>query len=807
MDQRFPYSPQELAKVKVVQARRRGLGRRRTASAPGACSLTEGCPSGTCCSAFGFCGSTDAYCGNGNCAAECWQGVTPVAFAGGSTSTPPTAPSSVSPPSPSLTPPLGSCSATYDGCAFGQCCSVYGYCGNTTDYCGSGACAALCPTDVIPSAFIASPPPPASPPAVGSCSATFNGCSSGQCCSAYGYCGNTTDYCGSGSCAALCPSGVVETAFIASPPPPATPPRIASPPPALGSCSATLNGCSQGQCCSVYGYCGNTTGYCGSGSCAASCPTGVAPTAFVASPPPPTNAPPPPVRSPASVSSVPSPPLGPVTVDGSCYSNICRSGSCCSIYAYCGATSAYCGQGNCSRACSAGVSAVAFDPTVNPPPPPSPPLVYSPPPPPPPPLSPSSSALSGAVIGIIIAAVVAALLALIVACCCLRKRKRKGNYEQAPTGLSTVDGTPPSTVAARISSFNPEERCKYYTLASLREATDNFSERAMIGKGGFAIVYKGALGPNSTPCAVKRSTQARDRKAFEDEVTLIRTLNHRNLVQLLGWCTEGGEQILIYELVVNGSLFKWIHGEGAKLPPLSFEQRVLIAEGSGHALVYLHEDSREPLVHRDIKSLNILLTETLQAKVADFGEARLLPTGEEEGISSKAGQEEKGIVGSFGYVDPEYFATRRVNPKVDVYSFGVVLLELLTGKAPRFNSDEGPKTSLASWAVPYIMENKIDEIVDPRLGDQYSEEAIEAFARLAASCLQREGVRRPTMRRAVTELGAILQQLPGYALQDGKGVGESSRPLGLPSGHFDASTFSSNTGPLTTTVLFDFQER
>ncbi|CAI7743319.1 unnamed protein product [Closterium sp. NIES-54] len=251
---------------------------------------------------------------------------------------------------------------------------------------------------------------------------------------------------------------------------------------------------------------------------------------------------------------------------------------------------------------------------------------------------------------------------------------------------------------------SPSDAPRRFTFAQLRSATDGFSQANKIGEGAFGTVYRSLAIPDAD---LRRATSASRRGkdaaasgkgvedeqrieelwavkrakrgsmgpggAFEREVRTIWRLNHRSLVSLIGWCAEQGEQLLVYEFVPNGNLYEALHD--LSRPPLSFFQRVHIALGIARALHYIHEQARDRMLHRDVKSLNILLTAELQPKLSDFGLSRMLEGGEASFFTH-------GLSGTRGYLDPEFITTHRASTKTDVYSFGVVLLELLTGQRP-----------------------------------------------------------------------------------------------------------------------------
>ncbi|RYQ89776.1 hypothetical protein Ahy_B09g096244 isoform E [Arachis hypogaea] len=215
----------------------------------------------------------------------------------------------------------------------------------------------------------------------------------------------------------------------------------------------------------------------------------------------------------------------------------------------------------------------------------------------------------------------------------------------------------------------------WFTLRDLELATNRFSKENVLGEGGYGVVYRGQL-INGTSVAVKRilNNIGQAEKEFRVEVEAIGHVRHKNLVRLLGYCIEGTHRILVYEYVNNGNLEQWLHGAMRHHGYLTWEARIKILLGTAKALAYLHEAIEPKVVHRDIKSSNILIDDDFNAKVSDFGLAKLLGAGKSH-VTTR-------VMGTFGYVAPEYANTGLLNEKSDVYSFGVVLLEAITGRDP-----------------------------------------------------------------------------------------------------------------------------
>ncbi|XP_073019769.1 probable serine/threonine-protein kinase At1g01540 isoform X2 [Primulina eburnea] len=215
----------------------------------------------------------------------------------------------------------------------------------------------------------------------------------------------------------------------------------------------------------------------------------------------------------------------------------------------------------------------------------------------------------------------------------------------------------------------------WYTLRELEESTDGFADENVIGEGGYGIVYSGVL-EDGTRVAVKNllNNRGQAEREFKVEVEVIGRVRHKNLVRLLGYCAEGAHRMLVYEYIDNGNLEQWVHGDVGKYSPLTWDIRMNIMLGTAKGLTYLHEGLEPKVVHRDIKSGNILLDKQWNARVSDFGLAKLIGS-ERSHVSTR-------VMGTFGYVAPEYASTGVLNERSDVYSFGVLLIEVMTGRSP-----------------------------------------------------------------------------------------------------------------------------
>ncbi|KAL8122837.1 hypothetical protein AgCh_011005 [Apium graveolens] len=324
------------------------------------------------------------------------------------------------------------------------------------------------------------------------------------------------------------------------------------------------------------------------------------------------------------------------------------------------------------------------------------------------------------------------------------------------SGIATsMTGSGPSSISpsynSTIAPYNGT--AKTFNLSDMERATDNFAASRILGEGGFGLVYGGVL-EDGTEVAVKvlkRDDQQGDRE-FLAEVEMLSRLHHRNLVTLIGICTEEHARCLIYELIPNGSVESHLHGVDKEDAPLDWGARLKIALGAARGLAYLHEDSSPRIIHRDFKSSNILLEYDFTPKVSDFGLARSALDEENRHISTR-------VMGTFGYVAPEYAMTGHLLVKSDVYSYGVVLLELLTGRKPVDMSQPPGQENLVTWSRPLLTsEEGLELIVDKSLGANISFDSISKVAAIASMCVQPEVSHRPFMGEVVQALKLVLNE-------------------------------------------------
>ncbi|KAL8093074.1 wall-associated receptor kinase 2-like [Apium graveolens] len=289
---------------------------------------------------------------------------------------------------------------------------------------------------------------------------------------------------------------------------------------------------------------------------------------------------------------------------------------------------------------------------------------------------------------------------------------------------------------------------KHFTYEELKKATNNYAADRIVGQGGYGIVYKGVL-PDQRIVAVKRSkvldTSQIDQ--FINEVVILAQINHRNVVKLLGCCLECEVPLLVYEFISNGTLHHHVHSVDGGLSWLSLDNRLRIASESSGALAYLHSAASMPILHRDVKLANILLDDNCVAKISDFGGSRLVPMDQTKVVTL--------VQGTLGYLDPEYFHTGELTDKSDVYSFGVVLAELLTGRKPICMENSLEEKKLATYFITSLKENRLFEVLDPRVVREGAIDQLEKAARLVMRCLKLNGEERPTMKVVMMEIESL----------------------------------------------------
>ncbi|KAF5443957.1 hypothetical protein F2P56_036470 [Juglans regia] len=288
---------------------------------------------------------------------------------------------------------------------------------------------------------------------------------------------------------------------------------------------------------------------------------------------------------------------------------------------------------------------------------------------------------------------------------------------------------------------------RWYSLNELEIATRGFAVENVIGEGGYGIVYRGVLQDGSV-VAVKNllNNKGQAEKEFKVEVEAIGKVRHKNLVGLIGYCAEGAQRMLVYEYIDNGNLEQWLHGDVGPVSPLTWDIRMRIAIETAKGLAYLHEGLEPKVVHRDVKSSNILLDKKWKPKVSDFGLAKLLGSG--------ASYVTTRVMGTFGYVSPEYASTGMLNEGSDVYSFGVLLMEIITGRSPIDYSRSAGEMNLVDWFKGMVASRRGEELLDPLIEVHPPPRALKRALLVCLRCIDLDINKRPKMGQIVHMLEA-----------------------------------------------------
>ncbi|KAF8400790.1 hypothetical protein HHK36_014092 [Tetracentron sinense] len=469
--------------------------------------------------------------------------------------------------------------------------------------------------------------------------------------------------------------------------------------------------------------------------------------------------------------------------------------------------------------------------------PPSPVIEKSPPIPPIPPNRPKPPNMSvGVVIGIVIGGVLVLVMFSVFFIFCKKRRRRDSDYygpppqgpkdgsyaglpqhwqQNAPPAM-LPEPSPPPAVALRplqspvrvsttpLMSSSGGSGSNYtgsenplpppspgmslgfskstFTYEELAMATDGFSNANLLGQGGFGYVHRGIL-PNGKEVAVKqlKAGSGQGEREFQAEVEIISRVHHKHLVSLVGYCITGAQRMLVYEFVANNTLEFHLHGKGR--PVMDWVTRLRIALGSAKGLAYLHEDCHPKIIHRDIKAANILLDFNFEAKVADFGLAKIASDTNTH-VSTR-------VMGTFGYLAPEYASSGKLTDKSDVFSYGVMLLELVTGRRPVNTTQSYMDDSLVDWARPLLTraleDGNFDTLVDTRLQKDYNPNEMAHMAVCAASCVRHSAWRRPKMSQIVRALEGDVSLTD---LDEGIRPGHSTVYSSYESSDYDTSQYN-----------------
>ncbi|XP_050262114.1 receptor-like protein kinase FERONIA [Quercus robur] len=289
----------------------------------------------------------------------------------------------------------------------------------------------------------------------------------------------------------------------------------------------------------------------------------------------------------------------------------------------------------------------------------------------------------------------------------------------------------------------PEEPCRHFSLNEIRTATNNFHKELIIGQGGFGNVYKGLLDEGTLTVAIKRLNpdSQQGTREFKTEIKMLSQLRHVHLVSLIGYCIDEGEMILVYDYMRNGTLSARLFDTNND--PLTWKQRLEICLGAARGLHYLHTGMKNPIIHRDVKTTNILLDEKWVPKVSDFGLSKM-------GLNNTAVS--TLVKGTWGYLDPDYARRQQLTDKSDVYSFGVVMFEVLCGRKALNTKLEHEQWHLANWARKCIEKGTIDQIIDPYLKGKIAPECFKVYVEVAESCVRDQGIQRPKMNDVMEKL-------------------------------------------------------
>ncbi|XP_077231009.1 putative serine/threonine-protein kinase PBL21 isoform X2 [Tasmannia lanceolata] len=327
-----------------------------------------------------------------------------------------------------------------------------------------------------------------------------------------------------------------------------------------------------------------------------------------------------------------------------------------------------------------------------------------------------------------------------------RKRKRR-KIVHSGKGKTAFDSNGKNSEVHKCSAA-----CSF-TFRELAIATRNFRAADLIGEGGFGRVYKGILDTGQI-VAIKQLNRdgLQGNQEFVVEVLMLSLLHHANLVNLIGYCADGDQRLLVYEYMPMGSLENHLFGMQPDREPLGWNTRMKIAVGAARGLEYLHVEANPPVIYRDLKSANILLDNDFNPKLSDFGLAKLAPVGDKTHVSTR-------VMGTYGYCAPEYAMSGKLTLKSDIYSFGVVLLELISGRKAIDNSKLAGEQNLVTWSRPFFRDRrKFVHIADPLLQGRYPVRCFHHAIAITAMCLQEQPNFRPLIGDVVVALEYLVSQ-------------------------------------------------
>ncbi|KAI3694142.1 hypothetical protein L1987_77103 [Smallanthus sonchifolius] len=326
------------------------------------------------------------------------------------------------------------------------------------------------------------------------------------------------------------------------------------------------------------------------------------------------------------------------------------------------------------------------------------------------------------------------------------------NISRLPSGADRVKSRNNVSLRKESSDGSQSQIAAHtFTFRELAAATSNFSPDCFLGEGGFGHVYRGRLQSSGQIVAVKQLDRngLQGNREFLVEVLMLSLLHHPNLVNLIGYCADGDQRLLVYEFMPLGSLEDHLHDLPPDREALDWNTRMKIAAGAARGLEFLHDKANPPVIYRDFKSSNILLGEGFHPKLSDFGLAKLGPTGDKSHVSTR-------VMGTYGYCAPEYAMTGQLTVKSDVYSFGVVFLELITGRKAIDSTAPQGQQNLVTWARPLFNDRrKFATLADPRLEGHYPMRGLYQALAVASMCIQEQAAARPLIGDVVTALSYL----------------------------------------------------
>ncbi|KAL5978482.1 putative serine/threonine-protein kinase pbl23 [Asimina triloba] len=359
---------------------------------------------------------------------------------------------------------------------------------------------------------------------------------------------------------------------------------------------------------------------------------------------------------------------------------------------------------------------------------------------------------------------------------------KEGNFNTITSLVRNIsfksDTSRQRAIAEEISKVgNASISLQTFKYQDLSTATNSFNGDCLIGEGGFGRVYKGNFEKTNRVVAVKQLDRngLQGNREFLAEVVMLSLLHHPNLVNLIGYCSDGDQRILVYEYMASGCLEDHLLDK----KPLDWSTRMKIAKGAAKGLEYLHDKANPPVIYRDFKASNILLDEDFNPKLSDFGLAKRGPTGDKTHVSTR-------VMGTYGYCAPEYALTGQLTTKSDVYSFGVVFLEIITGRRAIDTAKPTAEQNLVEWARPLFKDRrKFTQMADPLLQGEYPTKALYQALAVAAMCLQEEAATRPLISDVVTALEYLAVSNDGDELE---AAGTSSSSSSRQSASFSISS-------------------